>query len=109
MHHHAGDEQLSQGGNANPNIASKSATYTWNDLAANQDIQSALSAKQATTTELLAAAYNSNAAKLPGYIRRAGSGWRALIPRETQIYLQIYQSLETLMRAKENHARKKIR
>ena len=78
---------------------------TWNDLAANQDIQSALSAKQATTTELLAAAYNSNAAKLPGYIRRAGSGWRALIPRETQIYLQIYQSLNTLTRAKVNVAR----
>jgi len=78
---------------------------TWNDLAANQDIQSALSAKQATTTELLAAAYNSNAAKLPGYIRRAGSGWRALIPRETQIYLQIYQSLDTLTRAKVNVAR----
>jgi hypothetical protein len=71
---------------------------TWNDLAANQDIQSALSAKQATTTELLAAAYNSNAAKLPGYIRRAGSGWRGLIPRETQIYLQIYQSLDSLSR-----------
>jgi len=78
---------------------------TWNDLAANQDIQSALSAKQATSTELLAAAYNSNAAKLPGYIRRAGSGWRALIPRETQIYLQIYQSLDTLTRAKVNVAR----
>jgi hypothetical protein len=79
---------------------------TWNDLSANEDIQSALSAKQATTTELLAAGYNSNAAKLPGYIRRAGSGWRSLIPRETQIYLQIYQSLDSLMKAKENHTRK---
>jgi hypothetical protein len=78
---------------------------TWNDLAANQDIQSALSAREATTTELLAAGYNSNAAKLPGYIRRAGSGWRALIPRETQIYLQIYQSLDTLTRPKVNVAR----
>ncbi len=80
---------------------------TWNDLSANEDIQAALTAKQATTTELLAAGYNSNAAKLPGYIRRAGGGWRTLIPRETQIYLQIYQSLDTLMRPKENHARKK--
>jgi hypothetical protein len=80
---------------------------TWNDLSANEDIQAALSAKQATTTELLAAGYNSNAAKLPGYIRRAGGGWRTLIPRETQIYLQIYQSLDTLMRPKENHARRK--
>ena len=73
---------------------------TWNDLAANEDIQSALSAKQATQTELLAAGYNSNAAKLPGYIRRAGSGWRTLIPRETQIYLQIYQSLDSLVPTK---------
>ncbi len=80
---------------------------TWNDLSANEDIQAALSARQATVTELLAAGYNSNAAKLPGYIRRAGAGWRTLIPRETQMYLQIYQSLDTLMKAKENHARKK--
>jgi hypothetical protein len=79
---------------------------TWNDLSANEDVQSALSARQATTTELLAAGYNSNAAKLPGYIRRAGAGWRTLIPRETQIYLQIYQSVDSLMKAKENHARK---
>jgi len=80
---------------------------TWNDLSANEDIQAALSARQATPTELLAAGYNSNAAKLPGYIRRAGAGWRTLIPRETQIYLQIYQSLDTLMKPKENHRRKK--
>ncbi len=80
---------------------------TWNDLSANEDVQSALSARQATTTELLAAGYNSNAAKLPGYIRRAGGGWRTLIPRETQMYLQIYQSLDSLMRPKENHPRKK--
>jgi len=76
---------------------------TWSDLIANEDIQSALSSKQATTTELLAAAYNSNAAKLPGYIRRAGAGWRSLIPRETQIYLQIYQSLDSLTKTKESH------
>jgi hypothetical protein len=80
---------------------------TWNDLSANADVQAALSARQATVTELLAAGYNSNAAKLPGYIRRAGGGWRTLIPRETQMYLQIYQSLDTLMRPKENHSRKK--
>jgi hypothetical protein len=79
---------------------------TWGELLANEDIQAALSAKQATSTELMAAAYNSNAAKLPGYIRRAGSGWRALIPRETQIYLQIYQSFDSLMKPKENHLRK---
>jgi hypothetical protein len=80
---------------------------TWNDLSANEDIQAALSAKQATVTELLAAGYNSNAAKLPGYIRRAGAGWRTLIPRETQMYLQIYQSLDVLMKPKENHRSKK--
>jgi hypothetical protein len=80
---------------------------TWNDLSANEDVQAALSSRQATTTELLAAGYNSNAAKLPGYIRRAGSGWRTLIPRETQMYLQIYQSLDSLMKPKENHPRKK--
>jgi len=81
---------------------------TWNDLSANEDVQAALGSRQATITELLAAGYNSNAAKLPGYIRRAGGGWRTLIPRETQIYLQIYQSLDSLMRPKENHPRKKI-
>ena len=80
---------------------------TWNDLSANEDVQAALTANQATNAEIMAAGYNSNAAKLPGYIRRAGPGWRSLIPRETQIYLQIYQSLDVLMKAKENHARKK--
>ncbi len=75
---------------------------TWNDLIANEDVQSAMTAKQATPTELMAAAYNSNAAKLLGYIRRAGAGWRTLIPRETQIYLQIYQSLDSLMPVKKH-------
>ena len=80
---------------------------TWNDLSANEDVQSSLTAKQASNAEIMAAGYNSNAAKLPGYIRRAGPGWRSLIPRETQMYLQIYQSLDVLMKSKENHARKK--
>ena len=79
---------------------------TWNDLSANEDIQAALTAKDATSAEIMAAGYNSNAAKLPGYIRRAGAGWRSLIPRETQMYLQIYQSLDVLMKTKDNHARK---
>src|SRR6266849_5571755 len=78
---------------------------TWNDLVANDDVQFALSAKQATTNELMAAAYNSNAAKLPGYIRRGGASWRTLIPRETQTYLQILQSFDALTKAKENHSR----
>ncbi|HEV8588361.1 MAG TPA: hypothetical protein VGQ72_05770 [Pyrinomonadaceae bacterium] len=79
---------------------------TWNDLVSDDDVQAALSAKQATPTELMAAGYNSNAAKIPGYIRRAGSSWRTLIPRETQIYLQIYQSLDVVSKAKDNHARR---
>jgi hypothetical protein len=70
---------------------------TWNDLAANDDVQYALSAKLATQTELLAAGYNSNAARLPLYIRRGGAAWRTLIPRETQIYLQIYKTLEAIV------------
>lgn len=70
---------------------------TWNDLAANEDVRYAMSAKLATQPELLAAGYNSNAARLPGYIRRGGGSWRALIPRETQMYLQIYKSFEGLV------------
>lgn len=70
---------------------------TWNDLAASEDVQYALSAKLATQTELLAAGYNSNAARLPLYIRRGGASWRTLIPRETQIYLQIYKTLDGLV------------
>ncbi|MDQ3667545.1 MAG: hypothetical protein M3410_13400 [Acidobacteriota bacterium] len=70
---------------------------TWNDLAANTEVQYALNAKLATQTELLAAGYNSNAARLPGYLRRGGSSWRTLIPRETQMYLQIYKSYEALV------------
>lgn len=69
---------------------------TWNDLAANDDVKYALNAKLATTSELLAAGYNSNAAKLPGYIRRGNGNWKSLIPRETQMYLQIYKSFESL-------------
>src|SRR5687768_10274925 len=70
---------------------------TWNDLSANEDVQYALRAKLATQTELLAAGYNSNAARLPSYIRRGGASWRYLIPRETQMYLQIYKSIEGLI------------
>jgi hypothetical protein len=70
---------------------------TWNDLAANEDVQYALNAKLATQTELLAAGYNSNAARLPLYLRRGGASWKTLIPRETQIYLQIYKALEGLV------------
>ena len=74
---------------------------TWNELYANEDVRYALNAKLATTSELLAAGYNSNAAKLPGYIRRGNAGWKTLIPRETQMYLQIYKSFESLFPLKQ--------
>jgi hypothetical protein len=80
---------------------------TWNDLSASDDVQAAITANQATPAEIIAAGYNSNAAKLPGYIRRGGTSWRSLIPRETQMYLQIYQSLDVLMKPKANHVEKK--
>lgn len=67
---------------------------TWNDLVANSTITQALADGLATPAELMSAGYNSNPAKLAGYIRRGGTSWRNLIPRETQIYLQIYASLE---------------
>jgi hypothetical protein len=70
---------------------------TWNDLTANDEVKYALGAKIATPSELLAAGYNSNAAKLPLYLKRGGDGWRTLIPRETQMYLQIYKSFEVLV------------
>jgi len=70
---------------------------TWTEMSANTDVQYALNSKLATQTELLAAAYNSNAARLPGYLKRGGENWRSLIPRETQMYLQIYKSFEGLV------------
>ena len=77
---------------------------TWNDLAANEEVQYALNGKMATQTELLAAGYNSNAARLPQYLRRGGSSWRTLIPRETQMYLQIYKNFEALVPLKQRAA-----
>lgn len=69
----------------------------WNGLSSNADISYALSAKWATFADLMAAGYNSNPARLPLYIRRAGAAWRAQIPAETQMYLQIYRSVESLI------------
>ena len=67
---------------------------TWNDLIASPTVAGAHSSGMATQEQLMAAGYNSNPAKLAGYINRGGSGWTSLIPRETRIYLQIYDSLE---------------
>jgi hypothetical protein len=68
---------------------------TWNDLASNMEVNYALGSGIATQAELIAAGYNSNPARLPLYLRRGGSSWRSLIPRETQMYLQILQSLNS--------------
>jgi hypothetical protein len=73
---------------------------TWNGLALDPDVLDALANKTATRAELAAAGYNSNPARLPLYLRRGGTAWRALIPRETQMYLQIYSSVEGLMQFK---------
>jgi len=67
---------------------------TWNDLLSRPTIGDALANRLATQQQLMAAGYNSNPAKLAGYIDRGGAGWTNLIPRETQMYLQIYSSLE---------------
>ncbi|HYY58401.1 MAG TPA: hypothetical protein VE842_13795 [Pyrinomonadaceae bacterium] len=70
---------------------------TWNDLLRQEEIKSALSSQLATREELLAAGYNSNPARLAGYIKRGGSEWRSLIPSETQMYLRIYASVDSLV------------
>lgn len=67
--------------------------WTWNDLTANATIASALESGIATDEQLMAAGYNSNPARLAGYINRGGASWATLIPRETKIYLQILDSM----------------
>jgi hypothetical protein len=70
---------------------------TWSDLAQDPEVTNALFNKTATQAELMAAGYNSNPAKLPQYLRRGGESWKVLIPRETQLYLQIYRTFESLV------------
>jgi hypothetical protein len=70
---------------------------TWMDLLANPAVYDAVQNGIATPAELMSAGYNSNPAKLPGFIKRAGAGWRNLIPRETKIYLQINQSMDSFV------------
>ena len=67
---------------------------TWSDLISNETIYSAIENKIATPTELMSAGYNSNPARLAGYIKRGGASWKYLIPRETQIYLQINAAMD---------------
>ncbi|HVF47418.1 MAG TPA: hypothetical protein VNA17_07620 [Pyrinomonadaceae bacterium] len=66
---------------------------TWNDLIASPTVMEALQTGIASQEYLMAAGYNSNPAKLAGYIKRGGENWTSLIPRETKIYLQIWDSL----------------
>ena len=67
---------------------------TWNDLISRPAVYNALQTRIATQEQLMSAGYNSNPARLSGYIDRGGAGWTSLIPRETRIYLQIYDALE---------------
>lgn len=67
---------------------------TRDDLMSNQTIYEAVQNGIATEEQLMAAGYNSNPARLSGYIKRGGTGWTNLIPRETKIYLQIYESMD---------------
>ncbi len=67
---------------------------TWEDLVASPTVANALETGIATPEQLMAAGYNSNPARLAGYINRGGENWTNLIPRETKIYLQIYDSIE---------------
>jgi hypothetical protein len=80
---------------------------TWSDLNLDPDVSNALLAGTATKQELFAAGYNSNPAKLGGYLRRGGTAWRTLIPRETQMYLQILQSMNALTPIKARVSEKK--
>ena len=66
---------------------------TYNDLMASPTVSGAVSSGIATEAELMSAGYNSNPARLAGYIKRGGANWKYLIPRETQIYLQINDSI----------------
>lgn len=67
---------------------------TWADLIKSPTVMDAYMSGIATQEQLMAAGYNSNPARLAGYIKRGGAGWTNLIPRETKIYLQIYDSIE---------------
>jgi hypothetical protein len=67
---------------------------TWNDLARRPEVQVALESGIANKAELLAAGYNSNPGRLPGYLKDGGAEWRTRIPAETQMYLRIYGSVD---------------
>ena len=72
---------------------------TWNDLIASQTVYNAVETGIATPAQLMSAGYNSNPARLAGYIKRGGANWTNLIPRETKIYLQILTSMDRFVPA----------
>ena len=72
---------------------------TWNDLIASQTVYNAVETGIATPAQLMSAGYNSNPARLAGYIKRGGANWTNLIPRETKIYLQILTSMDKFVPA----------
>ena len=67
---------------------------TWKGLLKEDEVVTALKSGVATQAELLAAGYNSNPMRLAKYLSRGGTSWRTLIPRETQMYLQIYAAFD---------------
>jgi hypothetical protein len=67
---------------------------TWKGLLKEDEVVTALKSGVATQAELLAAGYNSNPVRLAKYLSRGGPAWRTLIPRETQMYLQIYAAFD---------------
>ncbi len=67
---------------------------TWNEITSSDTVNEAIANGTATPAELMSAGYNSNPAKLAGYIKRGGGNWKNLIPKETQIYLQINTSMD---------------
>ncbi|MET0645311.1 MAG: hypothetical protein ABW208_01735 [Pyrinomonadaceae bacterium] len=72
--------------------------HTWGELSRNSDMRAALDEGLLTRSELLAAGYNSNPYKLPGYLRRGGRDWRTLLPAETQNYLKLRKSIDRSLR-----------
>ena len=70
---------------------------TWDYLSRQEEVTRALDSQIATKAELMAAGYNSNPARLSGYLKRGDANWRNLIPAETQMYLQIYAAVDSLV------------
>jgi len=68
---------------------------TWNYLQKREEVQDALRNGTANKAQLIAAGYNSNPMRLPTYLKNGGAGWRSLIPAETQLYLTIYDSVDS--------------